>query len=64
MATEHEYVVTWRIRATRGGYRDSGESTVMAESEQQAKDRVIGKLYNAGRVDYPSEVEVTETRLK
>ena len=64
MATEQEYIVSWRIRAVRGGYRDSGESTVMAENEQQARDRAISKLYQAGHVDYPSEVEITEVRLK
>ncbi len=64
MATEHEYLVSWRIRATRGGYRDSGESTVIAENEQQAKDRVISELYKAGHVDFPSAVEITEVRLK
>ncbi len=36
MATELEYIVSWRIRAARGSYRDSGESTVLTESEQEA----------------------------
>lgn len=64
MAAEQEYIVTYKIKATRGGYRSEGETTVTATSEQKASDKAIDKLFEHGVIDYPSAVEIVGVQVK